>query len=187
MICSCVLPSRKRPRELKGLLDSIWSTVTNKDNIEVIIRLHDDDWESVTMAGSFMMHNTTVIIGPGSSQYSDHGKLFDDACRLAKGDWIFSMMDDAVLTGNGWDEQLKAMPTDVVCAPEGLKNGGSYYHRPDHAQTPIVHKSFKLFGHGVLQFPHDTWIWSLRHERGWQQRFLTGLTYNHLCMAHTNE
>lgn len=185
MICSVLIPSRKRFDHLKRCVQSICDTADMVET-EIIVRLHSDDIESVDRLRE--LDGAQVIVGEPLLDYTTHGKSFMEMIPLAQGDWIFSPTDDSYITGQGWDEWLKDVEKEKwICAPEWFRNGGSTYHRCSTHPTPIVPRKCGIFNKDTFAFPHDIHIWRTLRSQGWKPKFIKGMTFHHSNLPHVSD
>ena len=201
MLCAIILPSRARPDRLLKTLESVRATIDNPLYTEILIRLDDDDQESLarrnefehpdprTVVPSLMLSElkgkwprTRVIVGPRGRGYGDLHKMYGELAAATEASWLWMMNDDAVIVGQGWDKQLYELPTTgLLVQPETYQLGFSRYANSEGGAFPI--------------FPNNCWLpeWQdgpenpldvaidelLRKRRGWKTHFLPGIEVVH--------
>ena len=121
---SLLLPTRGRPLLLKRLFQSIIEHTAERDDLEIILYLDEDDYKShgIEYPGLHIIKN----IGPHSTMGAYNTKCFE----RSSGDIIMLMNDDLVFLTPGWDNIIKAfaltIPDDIFLAypddMEGAKN-----------------------------------------------------------------
>lgn len=132
---SWLVPTRGRPHLLNRFLDSVFATAADPTQVEVILRIDDDD----PSMSSYTPSQTSVRLlkGPRASM----GTLNTEALRAATGDVIILGNDDLVLRSLHWDRsilQASALYDDGIClihVKDGFVN-----HR--HICFPILSKRF---------------------------------------------
>lgn len=102
---SILCPTRKRPQNLVRLVDSIVATVSDINNVELLVYIDEDDEDSVpalqTVAEKI---NTNAVQGNkliGSQMYNELGKM-------ATGDIIMFAADDMVFKTPNWDRIVES-------------------------------------------------------------------------------
>lgn len=98
---SIILPSRGRPEKLKEVIQAIADTVSNPENIEVIIRVDDDDPDSYLFGLPLFCR---VISGP---RLESKVAVYNESIGMANGDLLMPMGDDSFLISKGWDEIIE--------------------------------------------------------------------------------
>ena len=185
MICSVLIPTRTRPKRLRRTIQSIIDTAANIDDIEICVRIDDDDAATLTIRSELLNDDRVqvqVIVGPRLNGYASLSTFYDELVEIAYGDWLFIMNDDAHIVGTGWDEQLRALPTTgVIAQPEIYQLGESRYPRCEGGAFPVVPNGCWLeLGHTALGVNVDTWLDTvLRRDAGWRTEFLAGIEVVH--------
>lgn len=97
---SILCPTRKRPKNIIRLVDSIVKTVSNIEDLELLIYIDDDDDVSLSALQEIATKiNVNAVQGNkiiGSQMYNELGKL-------AVGDIIMFAADDIVFQTKNWD------------------------------------------------------------------------------------
>jgi len=99
---SILLPTRGRPDQAQRLFKSIAEHSDNLEQIEIIIRLDDDDTISHTLEPNGIAHKR--IIGPRASM----GTLNTECYQQSRGDIIVLLNDDMAVRTPGWDQKIRA-------------------------------------------------------------------------------
>ncbi len=179
MICTVIIPSRGRPNGLCKALHSLTRSVTQILEIEILVRIDEDDQKSLDRAIDFESYpQTKVFIGKR--------KVLDDLnremIRHAKGDWILFFNDDAEVIGSGWDTLLMGFPKKgIVFQPEVYQLNASIYHRATRTGFPVFPNGcWKDFGHDeFIPHPCDYAVCDLAEKHGWKIGFLSGINFYH--------
>lgn len=97
---SILVPTRKRPQNITRLVDSIVATVSNIQNVELLIYIDDDDFDSIpAISEAALRMNVNAVQGNrliGSQMYNELAKL-------ATGDIFMFAADDIVFRTQNWD------------------------------------------------------------------------------------
>lgn len=132
---SWLVPTRGRPQLLNRFLDSLFATAANPTQVEVILRIDDDD---VSMSGYTPPQAFVRLLkGPRASM----GTLNTECLRAATGDIILLGNDDLILRSAHWDRwisQASELYEDgiyLIHVKDGFVN-----HR--HICFPILSKRF---------------------------------------------
>lgn len=179
MICSCLIPSRFRPDGLIKAINSLHRQSSNLHQIEFIIRLDNDDEESLRRQDEFRKFpNVTILVGLRVHA----NEMCKEMVRHAKGLWILVFNDDATIHGLNWDALLLGFPTTgVILQPDIYKLNESEYFHADRTGFPFFPNGcWEEFGYeDFLPHPCDYAVVDLAERRGWKIRFLPGVTIHH--------
>ena len=109
-LISIILPTKNRPVGLLRTLDSVVNTASNLDDIEVLIRVDDNDDETWKVLRKIPEKlNRRVLVGPYLGGFGQVYRLFNELAEVSCGDWILLFNDDAWLTGPGWDKKIEEL------------------------------------------------------------------------------
>ncbi len=173
---SVLIPSYRNPTGLADCLASILRTVSDTRNIEILIRIDNDDPKSLEYKCleefNKRAFNPNWNIKFIESKVKERGyenlHLFvNELASQANGDWLMLLTDDSIIRSKNWDLEInKYYPRDlVVLNPCG--QGLNLF--------PIVAYSvYDILGHISLNSHYDTWISSVAHENGKQIRLNNG-------------
>lgn len=107
-LVSVLLPTRKRPKNLVASMDSLLSLAVENKFIEFILRIDNDDNETIDVANKLCrILPIKYIIAQRGSGYQELHNFYNDMARLATGDWLMIFNDDALMNTQGWDQILK--------------------------------------------------------------------------------
>lgn len=184
MIASVLIPTRGRIQRLNAAIESI-VTKTPVEHYEILLRFDDDpqEWDSKKHLKAWP--NTFSIHGPRLQGYDSLHDFYTELANLAKGDWLLLFNDDAVLAESGyWTEQLAALPkSGVVAHPEWHQLNKSRYHSRAEQYSPfpmIPRTAMAELADHRFHTPADIHIdKALRGEKGWQSRYVSGMTVLH--------
>lgn len=180
---AAIIPTRKRLPRLLKTLDSIMSTATDKDCIEAVLRVDEDDFETLTGFPSQNYPWVKIVKGPRYTGYTSMGKFVTEACAATDATWCLLIDDDSWLIGKGWDEKLRNIPTTGFLAQAMIYNlGHSTYFYPESSPVGLFfpNQCWKLTGQEELSSPADIMIYdAMIKTMGWKMRYIEGLTYRH--------
>lgn len=151
MLCSVLLPTRMRVNKLCRAVKSVFDTADNPQRVEVILRVHADDLDTIKAIPELLPLGTVrVAIGP-KVEYGKVATCFNEAAALATGQWHMQFNDDTYIIGKGWDTQLEDMDvsTGPMVQPELNQLGPSGY-RHDYS-CPFMW--------------YPWWVWEDYYER----------------------
>jgi hypothetical protein len=101
MLCSILIPSRKRFNLLLRSIKSIIASAKGKD-FEIIVRLHNDDYESLGRQGELGRFGMVRVIGGETlNGYASLNEFFNELEPEAKGDWRWHINDDMTVFTEG--------------------------------------------------------------------------------------
>jgi hypothetical protein len=159
------LPSRGNPELLARCVDSLLAKADNPNNIEILLKLDEDDLPNVECAyrmASFFRTPIGIVVTPQGNGYYDIHRFLNNLAVAARGDWLFVFNDDAVITTQGWDTVLAdcaapmcwhGCPGDVMmlsCDMVGKPNANDFFL--------LRRKTFQLLGHVCRSPGGDVWL-----------------------------
>lgn len=180
---SILCPTRKRPQNILRLVDNIVATVSNVQNIELLVYIDDDDDESIpALQYASERINVNAVQGNkliGSQMYNELGKL-------AKGDIIMFAADDIVFKTPKWDEivqrEFDAVEDKIlfVYGEDGFQKGRIGTHG-------FIHRFWvELIGYvlppKLASAYTDEWVTDLADKAG-RRLYLPDLLVEHLHPA----
>lgn len=180
--CAVLIPSRARPDRLKKTLDSVFATVNDVANIEVILRFDDDDKATLDCLEDFKKYpETQIIIGPRKAGWATLNLFYEEMAAVAKSTWIWVMNDDAFFEGKDWDLKLAEVPTTgFLVQPELYQLGFSKYYDVEGGAFPVMPNLCWKQWVEIIPDPIDIKIDELlRIQNGWQSYFLKGIGVIH--------
>lgn len=105
-IISILIPSRNRLQLLKSCVKSWKTMAANPDAVEIIVRLHLDDLESLEWAIE-RPYDIQVIAGENYDSYLSMGQFINCMAACSTGDWLTSVSDDFQCLTKGWETVLR--------------------------------------------------------------------------------
>jgi hypothetical protein len=163
MLFSLLCPSRERPEGLQRMLESLQKTIGQKDQVEILIAIDEDDIVNQTFLTRQLARFKDLDIHIHQRPRSEflNRDYYNWLAAKAKGDYLWASGDDLVYLVDGWDLRLKPIietylsdkPDRIFCAsikdstpkPKELKG-------PDGLPIPfpcfplIPRESFKALG-----------------------------------------
>lgn len=109
-LVSVLLPTRGRPEGLAHSLDSLFSLSHEPAQIEVLLKIDDDDGpthELVRRLRGALPGQCRVFSGPRGNGYADMHLWLNQLAAEARGDWLMIWNDDARMATHSWDLFLK--------------------------------------------------------------------------------
>ena len=186
LVCSVLIPSRRRPSRLLSAIASVHGTTSSPGAAEVLVRVDDDDQETLAAVPEIERAGARVVVGPRGQGYGQLASYYDELSRLAQAPWCWVMNDDArvasIELGDGaWNRQLAQLPTDgVIVQPEVYQLGASRYPRCVGGAFPIVPtRCWQRLGYACPDNPIDVWLSRVLLDAGWRTSFLSGVDTIH--------
>lgn len=183
-LVSILMPTRTAVfSSLRRAVNSILETAgDNWEQVEILLRLDDDDIERVPVAMELTKGTGKFVVGPRGRGYLDMGVFVDDLVKVAKGKWCWLFDDDAWVQGD-WFKQLSELRCDPHSGPaanaQNYQLGGSLYRNGPNGGPVgmLVPTAFCRTLHH--QNPVDQqWLNEIM-GRGWFIQQLLGVTYHH--------
>lgn len=100
---SLLLPTYGRVPLAQRFMQSVVDQTTHLDNVEIIIRVDEDDIESHQL--NFDGLNTKLLIGKKTTMGNYNTECFNQS----SGEIVVLVNDDMVIQTQGWDEKLRAL------------------------------------------------------------------------------
>lgn len=108
---SIILNSRGRPAFLTNLLESIFRKAESPSLVEVIVKLDDDDYDTLSVVPLLEMAypNLKVITSPRPDNLH---MTINKMSSISKGDFLFVINDDVIFNTENWDSIIlsRALP-----------------------------------------------------------------------------
>jgi glycosyltransferase involved in cell wall biosynthesis len=139
---SFLVPTRGRPAQLARFLDSLAANTSDRESLEVVLVVDDDDPASaVTHGGLRVVHAAGP---PGRTM----GELNQAGYLAASGDFVMLLNDDVVVRTPGWDGRVRpwldAFPDGVV-----LVHVNDTLMREHLCTFPLVSRAFCELAGGI--------------------------------------
>lgn len=189
-ILSVLIPSRFRFDKMLRAVDSAIACVGDKNNLEVIVRFHKSDTESMSRLHELQKYGDTVkyILGEDFQGYNSLGVFCQELNDAATGIWCWHINNDMIcerIEGSvPIDTQLKEISNiGVLCQPQWHKLGASHYENDAGGSAPIYPRTMYSKG-AQIGMPPDTFIFNDAKERGWKIQFLAGVSFIHDWHGH---
>lgn len=149
---SFLLPTYRRPQELRRTLEDVWTSVAQPDRLEVILSVTDDDAETIRLLPFTDLPSMAYLIRPHAG-YKGLPEAINEVAKFACGDWLFVFADDVGCDTPGWDDVIRrydhTVPTLLTCANNrGFPVWFPVISRPAYEAIGCVTQS---------QF-HDMWL-----------------------------
>ena len=163
---SVILPSRDGlSRPLVKSIESLYSTISNKDKMEVLLALDEDD-PSVNELRHYIdtnmsEYNIRPFVFKERYGYKNFHKYQNEIAKLAAGSWLLFWGDDQCSTTENWDLFLEKYEDKfVVLSPKMVGSPNK-----DWSVAPIVPKTwFDLLGHVSMNLHTDKWVCDMARE-----------------------
>lgn len=130
-LVSFLMPTRNSHDWLRKALFSIKSTSIDFDQVEILLRIDDDDTDRIKLLPELIAdYKVKVVIGPRGLGYRSMGEYINDLVRVSTGEWCWLYDDDCWLEGD-WQSQLSTIQSHGERGPvintEIYKLGSSTY------------------------------------------------------------
>ena len=164
---SLLLPTRERSKKFTRLIDSINETCTNKQKIEILLLLDEDDNElneyyNIAKYEKYKLLNIKIFV----KNFKTHSERNNFLAKNSYGDIIFPINDDIIFNTRNWDLEIDREFSKIGNSPYSLWiNCGQKYNYL-HCDFPIINREwYKRLGYVGSEFFKfwylDTWICDL--------------------------
>src|SRR5882672_9760370 len=103
---SIILPSRERVQLLVNLLVSISNTTTNKEQIEVLIAIDDDDKDTLSVTANFKEYFPFCRFYTCKRSNQHAQDYYNYLSKRAIGKYLLALNDDCLFLTDGWDSLI---------------------------------------------------------------------------------
>lgn len=168
---SVLLPTRGRVEGLFNSIDTLVSLAYNPRNLEIIVKVDDDDQATIAAIPELgrRLHKVGVPLKalktPRGNGYWDIGDWLNEMAKHAEGDWLFNWSDDVFMTTHMWDLQIERVSVNnIEC---GQVDGVFAFiaknkKRPDNHEFLFIRREvFETLGRLSIGPHMDTWIASI--------------------------
>jgi hypothetical protein len=147
------MPSRDRHTETERAIRSVFDNCDDSNNIEIIVRLDDDDQKSQVLIDNLqkIYKELKVIVKERGIGYGNLHHYYNDAMSLARGDYFHIWGNDNEMKTPKWDKKIQEKLSNATKQPFVIwpHKGPKYPHFPC-----ISKKFFDILG----QFPDYPFI-----------------------------
>lgn len=189
MICTVLLPTRKRPARLRECIDSLVRH-GSPERFDIRLAVDTDDIETQDCLPDLMKDypNVKAMISDRGRGVHDLYLKFTSLADSSSAPWVWTMGDDVTISGSNWTDTLDQFPTDgVLLQPEIHQLGHSIYRNDPGGGFPMVPNQFwKKFGYEKLGKDGeagDTFVARIYREIGWEMKFMPGVHVSHQRIA----
>jgi len=150
---SLLLPTYRRPAELRRTLEDVCRTVAQRASCEVLVWLPDDA-DSHEVCEDFKRGPVNFDVWYGSHVgYRGLPRAINTLAGMATGDWLFVFADDVTCDTPGWDDVIRrydhTRPTLLTCDND----------RHNIRWFPIISRpAYEAMGVVTLSQFHDEWL-----------------------------
>jgi len=185
-LISVVMPTSSRQHTHASLLRALGSlkdTSTDFGQVEILLRIDDDDPERVNAVPELVSEfGVKEFIGPRGEGYNNMGGFVNDLMTLATGKWSWLFDDDSWVSGN-WQGALQAVPCDPqngpACIAEFYHLGESQYTNFPTCSPPGLIMPTEAVKKLDSKNPVDCQWLSVIQQSNWKIICLPGVTYFH--------
>jgi len=105
-ICSLLIPTRHRVEALQRAVASWWAMADAPERVEIIVRVHEDDPETLAWAEG-RDRRVRVVVGDTEEGYGSSDKFLNCIAAVSNGDWLMGLADNVTVLTRRWDTVLK--------------------------------------------------------------------------------
>lgn len=176
---------------LISTLESIYNTTEDKDSVEIILRVDDDDTNTLDNLHLLNKYDEAfeirILKGSRYRGYVDLWKMWNELAHEAKGEFLVLFSDDVTMESVGW-EKLLQKHSGKVGVVRSTYTEGMLGQTEDFLLCPCIHNKIVEL-QGRMEFHESVdlkWtIWNrLAKEKGYD--FVIpemGIQMSHKCMG----
>lgn len=111
---SLIMPTRKRPEILSQCISNILNRANLENpNFEIIVKVDNDDIETLKwIQDAPKLDYLNFLVSPRRNGYRSLVLASDDMTRMARGEYVFAVADDANFLTEGWNDILENKLTE---------------------------------------------------------------------------
>jgi|LakMenEpi03Aug12_release.lakeMendotaPanAssembly.Ray.scaffolds.fasta_scaffold66348_3 hypothetical protein len=162
---SIQIPTRQRSHHMINVINNILDKVSDPNNIEILLRMDDDDMDSVNIIKNtfpqHIGHLIKILVGNRGGGYYDLPKFHYELSEQSAGEWIFLYNDDVIMDTKNFDLFILENHNQKIILQSIGENGGSHGGiAGGNWFFPIIHRDIvKNLGHFTIDTPYaDGWI-----------------------------
>lgn len=180
MKISLLVPTRKRPNQMKRLWDSALNTANNKLNLEIVFYIDDDDLESIKMINTMKSDQVKFVTGKRLVL----SEAWNEAWKISSGDIYMHCGDDIIFRTNDWDKivisEFEKVPDKIlfVYGRDGIWDSeklGTHGFLHKNWTDTIGYFVPPYFNYGR----NDTWLTEVSTKLG-RKRFIKEIYTEHM-------
>lgn len=159
-----MIPSRGRPASLQRAVRSIYNLAKDKSAAEIMVKLDDDDPESIIAAQELIDLDAIpvmVFVTPRGRGFYEMTGWANMMASYSRADWIALLNDDAYLTTKDWDHFL--LHSGIKAPRFGFES--VFLFRFQHSDEPgafawpcLRRKVVSILGHYAPVLASDLWL-----------------------------
>ena len=101
------MPTRLRPNQVSNCIDNIISKVSNIENLEILLRMDEDDTETIDFLKEkyhkYLNRYIKIYVGERKKGYEDLSNFFYELFEISTGEWMFCFNDDLMFETQDFD------------------------------------------------------------------------------------
>lgn len=181
---SVIMPTRSGSHDsLRKAVRSILDAPgTNKDDLEILLRLDDDDPERFFVAEELTKGVGSFVVGTRGAGYNDMGRFVFDLVRVADSKWCWLVDDDAWVEG-AWYPELSKYNCDCAVNAQYYHLGPSKYENGAKGGPVGLIIPTALALTLPTAFPVDQVWLEVVMQKGWICNQMKGVSYFHCGRA----
>jgi hypothetical protein len=165
---SLLAATRKRPKRLLDMWNSFMNNASNKDDIELVLSIDEDDTLTLDSVRYFPYYDKIKIITQPRTKYLS--SLWDRCFSICSGDILVNSSDDILMRTKNWDEIMRETFSRyddkivVIHCKDGINNA-------TFCASPVIHRRW-VEAVGYI-FPPiftadfgDTWVFYVSSKIG---------------------
>lgn len=161
-LCSILIPTRGRVASLQVAIESFLTTADNPANVEIVVRVHDDDPATLAWWTSTPRRKQVrVIIGDTGDGYGSMHEYIACLAAVSRGAWLWPSSDDWRSLTQGWDTRLAARCAEPMHTPLVLSST-----TPGRRLLLVSRGLYHALGHLGMTEHADTYLFALADLAG---------------------
>ena len=146
--------TRGNTYEANRAIESLYYSAENKDCLEVIVILDEDDSESIDYFSSQLIYKPKLHLTAPKGGFGHFHEYFNEVIFSITGTWFIPWSDDCIMITGGWDRILqKGVGTDLLYSFYDVSIYGTWYTRKNDSILLLAVSSELLNIMGSLS-PH---------------------------------
>jgi len=158
-----MLPTRKRVNLLRECLNSFNAKTKNKSSVEILLKIDDDDQETIDFINSYQSEiEIKTIISDRGNGYGSLNEYYNSLAQISEAEFLMVGNDDGEMMTDNWEEQfIPFSGTNYVIGIkfDKIKDGVKFTNifSNYNAGPTIPHDYYKEFGTLACHPMIDDW------------------------------
>ena len=145
-LVSIMIPTRKRTQLLKECLDSFNNKTIDKSLVEILLKIDNDDIETLKFAESYKSEiEIKIIVTDRKNGYGSLHEHYNSLAKISESEFLMVFNDDIEMITEGWEHKFKQYEgTNFIISVHNkrIKNGVELPISENYMGNPSIPADF---------------------------------------------